>query len=110
MTSTIQTILDKLARGEVTLLEARTQVDAALWAELTTALRSVRRAIAETVDRPTAPSCAKCGHQCPTDRHCEKCGGDPITTGDRLCVDCDAAERDEEATRAEDAIRGWLRP
>ena len=42
----------------------------------------------------TTNACQQCGHTCPVDRVCARCGGDPMEPGDRLCVVCDAAERD----------------
>lgn len=36
--------------------------------------------------------CKDCGHSCPDDRPCDKCGSDPMLPGDTLCVDCEAAD------------------
>lgn len=38
--------------------------------------------------------CEKCGHECSMTIPCPKCGSDLMQPGDRLCVDCDADERD----------------
>ena len=52
----------------------------------------VRRLEQVLADLTNAPhdKCAMCGHQCPKDRVCDKCGSDPMAHGDSLCVDCDA--------------------
>jgi len=34
------------------------------------------------------PECENCGHECPQDKECEKCGDDPMVEGDDICVDC----------------------
>lgn len=46
--------------------------------------------------------CEHCGHACPTDRHCPKCGGDPMVPGDRLCADCDRIEREAMSRLADE--------
>lgn len=46
--------------------------------------------------------CAKCNHSCPDDQVCNKCGSDPMTAADSLCVHCDAAERDGKNATPDD--------
>jgi hypothetical protein len=40
--------------------------------------------------------CQKCGHRCPNDDRCDKCGFDPMEPGDTLCVECDRDAIDKE--------------
>lgn len=37
---------------------------------------------------PAPGGCERCGHVCPPEVRCPKCGGDPMQPGDRLCIDC----------------------
>lgn len=41
-------------------------------------------------------TCLKCGHKCPEIDPCDKCGGDPMEPGDKLCVECDRIRCVEE--------------
>ena len=44
-----------------------------------------------TLKNPTVDprrGCAHCGHVCPKDLPCKQCGGDPMESGDTLCVYC----------------------
>lgn len=56
--------------------------------------------------------CEHCGHTCPTDNHCLKCGGDPMIPGDVLCADCDsklqaAIDRLADEYNADDFARDY---
>jgi hypothetical protein len=56
------------------------------------------------------PKCFGCGHVCPTDKHCERCGGDPLLDDDQLCVTCvrDTPPDPEPSNpEAEDTRNSW---
>ena len=41
------------------------------------------------------PKCERCDHVCNHDDErgfCSRCGGDPMVSGDTLCIECDRAE------------------
>lgn len=51
--------------------------------EIATALAALRVELGQ---------CARCGHTCPEDKVCDKCSGDNMQPGDKLCVTCDRAD------------------
>jgi len=49
--------------------------------------------------------CQHCGHRCPTTEPCDKCGSDPMESGDKLCADCAARQETRERMRPSDNDR-----